>query len=215
MTDSQPIRIIIVDDHEIVRSGLAVFLDTCEDFELVGQANGGAEAIRLCDELQPDVVLMDVVMPEVDGIKATQAIRRRHPNTQVVALTSFEDSQLVPQVLQAGAISYLLKNVSIDELADAVRNAHIGKSTLSPEATQVLIAAVTRPPAPGHDLTDREREVLTLLVKGLNNPEIAGQLTISASTVKNHVSNILSKLNAATRSEAVALAVQYRLVDQH
>jgi two-component system, NarL family, response regulator LiaR len=212
MNDGEKIRVIIVDDHEIVRNGLSVFLETCEDLLLVGQASTGAEAITIVEREQPDVVLMDIVMPEMDGITATQIIRQRFPDTQIVALTSFENEDTVPAVLQAGAISYLLKNVTIDELADAVRNAYAGKSTLSPEATQALIGSVVRPAAPRFDLTERELEVLALIVKGLNNGEIADQLFISASTVKNHVSNVLSKLNAANRSEAAALAVQHHLV---
>ena len=212
MMDAGKIRVIIVDDHEIVRNGLSVFLETCDDLELVGEASTGAEAVRMVEKLLPDVVLMDIVMPEMDGISATQVIRQRFPDTQIVALTSFENEDTVPAVLQAGAISYLLKNVTIDELAEAVRNAYVGKSTLSPEATQALIGSVVRPAAPRFDLTERELEVLALIVKGMNNGEIADQLYISASTVKNHVSNVLSKLNAANRSEAAAMAVQHHLV---
>lgn len=212
MVEAGKIRVIIVDDHEIVRNGLSVFLETCDDLQLVGEASTGVEAVRMVEQTRPDVVLMDIVMPEMDGISATQIIRQKFPDTQIVALTSFENEDTVPAVLQAGAISYLLKNVTIDELADAVRNAYIGKSTLSPEATQALIGSVVRPAAPTFDLTERELEVLALIVKGMNNGEIADQLYISASTVKNHVSNVLSKLNAANRSEAAAMAVQHHLV---
>lgn len=202
---------MIVDDHEMVRSGLAVFLEISDDFELVGEASNGTEAIRLCDELHPDVLLMDLVMPGIDGITAMRNIREICPNVQIIALTSFKDEELVRAALQAGAISYLLKNVSIDELGDAVRNAYAGKSTLAPEATRVLIESVTRPPAPGQDLSQREHEVLALMVKGLSNPEIAEQLTISRSTVKNHISNILAKLHVTRRSEAIAVAMQHNL----
>ena len=212
MSDSGQIRVIIVDDHEIVRNGLSVFLETCEDLELVGEASNGAEAVQLCAEVNPDVVVMDLVMPEVDGIEATRIIRRNHPQTQVVALTSFQNDELVPAVLKAGALSYLLKNVSIDELAEGIRKAHQGQTTLSPEATQALIESVSRP-APQFDLSDREREVLGLIVRGYNNREIGEQLYISRSTVKNHVSNIFSKLNVDNRSEAVALALQHRLIE--
>lgn len=212
MSDSHVIRVMIVDDHDMVRSGLEVFLETCDDLTLVGDASNGSEAVRLCVELQPDVVLMDLIMPGMDGVAATRAIRQVCPNVQIIALTSFKDRELVHEALQAGAIGYLLKNISIDELADAVRAAYIGKSTLAPEATQALIEAATQPPTPGHDLTLREREVLTLMVEGLNNREIADRLTISRSTVKNHVSNILSKLGVTSRTEVVALAVQHNLV---
>jgi len=213
MVQSAPIRLLVVDDHEMVRSGLAVFLETCDDISMVGEASSGEEALRKCAELQPDVLIMDLVMPGINGIEATRAIRERFPHIQIIALTSFKEENLVHSALQAGAISYLLKNVSIDELAGAIRNAYMGKSTLAPEATQVLIESVTRPATPGHDLTDREREVLALMVRGFSNRKIADYLTISASTVKNHVSSILAKLNVSSRSEAVGLAVQHGLVD--
>ena len=212
MTDSKPIRVMIVDDHAVVRSGLAAFLMVFDDLELAGQAGSGEEALRLCAQLQPDVVLMDLVMPKMDGASATRALRERYPEVQVIALTSFKEEELVQGVLQAGAISYLLKNVSAEELASAIRAAYSGRSTLAPEAAQALIQAATHLPAPGRDLTPREREVLALMVEGLNNPEIAARLVVSQSTVKFHVSSILSKLGVTGRTEAVALAVQHHLV---
>jgi NarL family two-component system response regulator LiaR len=211
VSESKPIRVLLVDDHAVVRSGLGAFLLVYDDLELVGEAGGGEEAVRLCEKLQPDVVLMDLVMPGMDGAAATCVIRERWPHVQVVALTSFKEKDLVQGVLEAGAIGYMLKNVSADELADAIRAAHSGQSTLAPEAAQVLIQA-TRQPSPGHDLTPREREVLALMVEGLNNPGIAERLVMSRSTVKFHVSNILSKLGVASRTEAVALALQKNLV---
>jgi NarL family two-component system response regulator LiaR len=162
--------------------------------------------------VQPDVVLMDLVMPGMDGAAATRAIRERCPQVQVIALTSFKEDELVQGALQAGAISYLLKNVSADELADAIRAAHAGRPTLAPEAAQALVQAASHPPPPGHDLTPREREVLALMVEGLSNPQIAERLVVSRSTVKFHVSSILSKLGVDGRTEAVALAVQNHLV---
>jgi NarL family two-component system response regulator LiaR len=212
MANTKPIRVLIVDDHAMVRRGLAAFLRVYEDLVLVGEAASGEEAIRLCAELRPDVVLMDLKMGEMDGAAATRAIRQDFPAVQVIALTSFQEEGLVHQALQAGAISYLLKNVSAEELAAAIRSAHAGRSTLAPEAMEALIHPSAQPDVPDYDLTPRERDVLGLMIKGLSNTEIAEQLVISPSTVKTHVSNILSKLGATSRTEAVALAVQHRLV---
>ena len=211
MSESKPIRVLLVDDHAVVRSGLGAFLLVYDDLDLVGEAGGGEEAVRLCEKLQPDVVLMDLVMPGMDGAAATHVIRERWPHIQIVALTSFKERDLVQGVLEAGAIGYMLKNVSADELAGAIRAAHAGKSTLAPEAAQVLIQATREPPPPGHDLTPREREVLALMVEGLSNPDIAKRLVMSRSTVKFHVSNILSKLGVASRTEAVSLALRHDL----
>ena len=213
MSEPGPIRVLLVDDHAVVRSGLSAFLLAYDDLELVGQAGSGEEAVRICDRVRPDVVLMDLVMPGMDGAQATRAIRERCPTIQVIALTSFKEQELVEGALEAGAIGYLLKNVSADELARAIHEAHIGRPTLSPEAAQVLIQARREAPKVGFDLTEREREVLALLVEGLNNPEIAERLVVSRSTIKFHVSSILSKLGVASRTEAVAVAVKEGLVD--
>lgn len=207
------IRVLIVDDHKVVRGGLRAFLLSFDDLALVGEAKNGQDAIAQCDALKPDVVLMDLVMPGMDGPEATRRIRAAHPNTQIIALTSFQEEDLVEKALQAGAIGYLLKDIDADELAEAIRAAQQGRPTLAPAATQALIHAAAGPPKLGHDLTDREREVLALLVEGLTNRQIAHRLSVSASTVKFHVSNVLSKLGAESRTEAVALAVQHKLVE--
>ncbi len=214
MTETTSIRVMLVDDHDVVRSGLSAFLLAFDDLLLVGEARDGEEAVRLCDKVKPDVVLMDMVMPRMDGAAATRAIRQKCPSVQVLALTSFKEDELVHGALEAGAIGYLLKNVSVDELADAIRAAHAGRPTLAPEAAQSLIDTTTHPPenALGHDLTPREQEVLALMVKGLNNVEIAERLVVSRSTVRFHVSNILSKLHVTGRTEAVAVALQHKLV---
>jgi two-component system, NarL family, response regulator LiaR len=210
---SNTIRVMIVDDHAVVRSGLSTFLLTCDDMELVGEAGSGEQALRLCSHARPDVVLMDLVMPGMDGATATRLIREQCPEIQVVALTSFKERELVQGALQAGAIGYLLKDISADELASAIRAAYAGKPTLASEAAQVLIDAARQPADRlGFDLTEREREVLALLAQGLNNNQIAERLVISVSTAKFHVSSVLSKLGAATRTEAVALAFEHKLV---
>ncbi|TME36244.1 MAG: response regulator transcription factor [Chloroflexi bacterium] len=203
---------MIVDDHAMVRSGLAAFLSVADDCVLVGEADSGTQALRLCADVQPDVVLMDLIMPGMNGVATTRAIRERFPAVQVIALTSFPEDRLIQEVLEAGALSYLLKNVSSDELARAIRAARLGQSTLAPEAAQALIARVTQPKTPGHDLSAREREVLALMVQGLNNPEIAERLVVGRSTVKFHVSSILGKLGVQSRTEAVAIAVQQRIL---
>lgn len=210
---SKRIRVLVVDDHPMVRRGLATFLKVFDDLELAGEAAHGEAAIRLCAELQPDVVLMDMVMPDMDGATATRHIRSRSQAIQVIALTSFKEESLVHSALQAGAIGYLLKDVSADELAQAIRAAHAGRATLSPEAAQALVHAASKAPVLGLDLTERERVVLALMVEGLNNTQIAARLTVSPSTVKSHVSNILTKLGTASRTEAVTLALRTRLVD--
>jgi len=212
MTKSNPIRVLIVDDHTVVRSGLRAFLLSFDDMELVGEAEDGKEAIRLCAELQPDVILMDMVMPGMGGADATQLIRQRYPQVQIIVLTSFLEEDFVQQAIEAGAVGYLLKNVPANELAEAIRAAYAGRPTLAPEAAQILLYAATHPPKPSNKLTEREQEILPLLGEGLNNSEIAERLEVSRSTVRFHVSNILAKLGASSRTQAVAVAVRHNLI---
>jgi len=212
MNTPQMIRVMLVDDHNVVRSGLATFLRAYEDLELVGEARNGLEALKLCHQEQPDVILMDLMMPEMDGIAATRAILADYPKINIIAMTSFDEEELVHGVLAAGAISYLLKNVTSDELAKAIREAASGRSTLSPEAARVLVQATRPTKQPLVDLTEREREVLNLVVQGYSNQQIAETLVVSLATAKAHVSSILSKLQVSSRAEASAYAIKHKLV---
>ncbi|UCD98560.1 MAG: response regulator transcription factor [Chloroflexota bacterium] len=210
MAHEETIRVVVVDDHDMVRRGLAAYFRTFPDISLIGEAGDGTEAIELCKELHPDVVLMDLIMPNMGGTEATRLIREENPATQVIALTSFQDKDLVQEAFQAGAISYLLKKVKGDDLAAAIRSAHFGRSTVSPEITQDLLAS-NQDEEPGNNLTRREREVLMLMVEGLTNPDIAERLSISRATVTTHVSHILQKLGVVNRAEAIVMAVRKNL----
>lgn len=208
----QPIRVMLVDDHTMVRLGLATFLKVFDDLLLTGEADSGEAAIQLCAEARPDVILMDMVLPAMDGATTTRLIRQQYPHVQVIALTSFKEGKLIQNALESGAIGYLLKDVSADELAKAIRAAHSGRTTLSPEVAQALVETVHQQPMPEFNLTEREREVLDLMVEGLNNTQIAGRLGISPSTIKSHVSNILAKLGATSRTEAVTLTLRRKYI---
>ncbi len=203
---------MIVDDHTIVRSGLSALLQAFDDLELAGEASNGRDAIAIYERLKPDVVLLDMVMPEMDGAQTMRGLRERDPKAKVLVLTSFKEDDLVTAAMNAGAIGYLLKNVTADELAAAIRLAAVGKRTLSPEATEALIHAAQRDDMMVEELTAREREVLTLVKEGLNNHEIAEKLYLSVSTVKFHVSSILGKLGVGNRTEAVAMAIERKLI---
>ena len=205
------IRIMLVDDHAVVRSGLGAFLSVNPDLELVGEAENGEQAVVRANLLKPDVILMDLMMPVMDGVAATQAIKKQNPQIQIVALTSFQEDELVQNALKAGAVGYLMKNVTARELAAAIKAAKDGKMTLSPEAAQALVRA-NQQAAETETLTEREVEVLKLMVEGLNNAEIAERLVISLSTVKYHISNILMKLGVDNRVSAVSLALQRKLI---
>jgi len=206
------IRILLADDHAVVRSGLGALLMANEDFMLVGEANNGEEAVRLCERLQPDVVLMDLMMPVMDGVTATKIIREKWTRVNVIALTSFKEKEMVEGALRAGAISYLLKTVTAEELENAIRSAMVGESRLSPEATQVLVQRIKEPAPLSVKFTERETEILKLMVEGIPNIEIANRMFVSESTVKFHVSNILGKLGCTSRTEAVAIALKNNLV---
>jgi len=204
--------VLLIDDHAVVRGGLRFFLAGADDIEIVGEGGSGAEALELAARLAPNVVIMDMMMPGMDGIEATRALRQRFPEIRVLALTSFGEGELVQRALQAGAIGYLLKDTQGSELVAAIRNAFAGAPVLSPDVTRALVSTLNTPPAPGGDLSERELAVLRLMVAGLSNEQIAERLYISRNTVRHHVHNILAKLDAANRTEAVALAVQHNLV---
>ncbi len=206
------IRILVVDDHSVVRQGLRMFLGLDQDFVIVGEAEDGAQAVELAQQSQPDVVLMDLLMPVMDGIAATAAIRRASPDTEVIALTSVLEDAAVLDAVRAGAIGYLLKDAQADELCRAIRAAAAGQVQLSPKAAERLVREVRAPTSP-EALTDREIEVLTRLAHGRSNKEIAHDLIISEKTVKTHVSNILAKLGVPSRTQAALYAARIGLVD--
>lgn len=211
--EEQKIRVLLVDDHAVIRSGLRFFLSTISDIEVVGEASGGEMGLSLCQKLSPDVVLMDLIMPGMDGITAIKLIKERFPQIQVITLTSFQEKEMIQESLRAGAISYLIKNVGAAELQNTIRMAYEGKSILAPEAVQVLVSTVADPSKIGDDLTERENEVLSLMAEGLSNDQIASKLTVSRNTIRYHVRNILSKLEATNRTKAVSIAVKNGLVN--
>jgi two-component system, NarL family, response regulator LiaR len=209
-----PIRILVVDDHSVVRQGLKMFLGLDPDLEIVGEAENGAEAVKMAAELNPDVVLMDMLMPVMDGIEATKAIRGSMPDTEVIALTSVLEDAAVVGAIKAGAIGYLLKDTQSDELRRAIKAAADGQVQLSPQAAARLMREVRTPEvAPPDALTERENDVLKLLAQGKANKEIARDLIIGEKTVKTHVSNILLKLGVQSRTQAALYAAQNGLAE--
>lgn len=205
------VRILIADDHKVVRQGLRMFLALDPDLEVVGEAENGRIALEMARELLPDVVLMDLIMPEMTGVEATAAIRQELPDTEVIAVTSVLEDNSVIGAIRAGAIGYLLKDVEADELVRAIKAAGAGQVQLSPKAAARLMKEVRAPENP-EPLTERETEVLRLLAQGFSNKEIAQQLVIGEKTVKTHVSNILSKLNVVSRTQAALYAARIGLV---
>lgn len=206
------IKVLIADDHPLVRHGIKTFLETHDDIYIVGEAENGREAIEICEKHLPDVVLMDVRMPGLNGIEATNHILKKRPNIKVIILTSFIDKELIENSLKAGASSYLLKNESGERIVRVIRDAYQGKSNLSSEATQIMISEVRNPLSKRYQLTKREKEILSLMVEGLSNKEIAKRLTLSTSTIQFHITNILSKFGVSKRTEAIYLALKQKLV---
>lgn len=213
MEAQTPVKVLIVDDHDILRQGLSFALSVFQDIEVVGYAVDGSEVLERCNRHKPDVILMDLVMPEVDGVTAIQLVREEFPHIQIIALTSFEDKSLIRDAINAGAISYVLKNVWVEDLAKAIRDAYDGRATLSPEIIPILAHNLQKQQIiSDFHLTPRELEVLRYIVKGFTNVDIAVELVISPATVKKHVVNILAKLKVSNRTEAVSVALQHQLV---
>jgi DNA-binding NarL/FixJ family response regulator len=209
---TMPVRVLLVDDHGVVRQGLRMYLALDPEIDVVGEAGNGRQALEMVRDLHPDVVLMDLLMPEMDGITATAEIRQRYPDVEIIALTSVLEDSSVVGAIRAGAIGYLLKDTEADELVRAIKAAACGQVQLSPKAAARLIREVRAPDSP-EELTERETDVLRLLALGLANKEIAQRLTIGEKTVKTHVSNILSKLHVVSRTQAALHAVRIGLVD--
>jgi NarL family two-component system response regulator LiaR len=211
MVAQDVIRILIVDDHAMLRKGLAVFLTSYDDLALVGEAANGKEGLELCADTKPDIVLMDLMMPVMNGVTATRLIRHDFPDIQVIALTSFGEERLIKEVLEAGAVSYVFKKISADDLASAIRAAMNGISTFAPEVTDILIRSVQQSPSMFEQLTARERDVLALIVKGMGNIEISERLVISPYTTKSHVSSILAKMGVTSRYEVIVKVLEHNL----
>jgi NarL family two-component system response regulator LiaR len=212
MADRNRIQVMIVDDHPIVRDGMKNMLLVFEDLAFAGEADNGRTALAFLRHSLPDVILMDIAMPEMGGIPATRAILEKYPQMKIIMLTSYPEDELIQESLEAGAIGFLLKNSAIDTIANAIRSAYVGQPVLAPEVTKALIRLKTRPLKPGADLSQREQEVLALVVEGLSNEEIAERLVISPATARHHVSACIQKLGASNRAQASAMAVKLGLV---
>ncbi|MFN2270106.1 MAG: response regulator [Anaerolineae bacterium] len=220
MAQAEKIKVLIVDDHQVVRQGLRTFLELHDDVIVVGEAGDGATAVEMVRQFEPDVVLMDLVMPQLDGIVAMRQIKSSGVHTKVIALTSFAEDDKVFPAIQAGASSYLLKDVSPDDLVEAIRAVHRGEARLHPDIVRKLMEQVAHQASPSReaptdDLTEREREVICLVAQGHSNSEIAQTLFISDKTVKTHISNILGKLNLQDRTQLAIYAIKHGLVDSH
>ena len=214
MSAQQPIRVLLVDDHAVVRTGLRTFFDLLDDIDVVGEAADGSEGVAMARRLEPDVVLMDLLMPNMDGLTAIARIKAEKPGIEVVAMTSFIEEEKVTAALEAGATGYLLKDASADEVAAAIREAMAGEMHLDPQVSRLLAQRMRAKPAPDpvEPLTDRERDVLRLVAKGMSNKEIAYELGIAEGTARTYVSNILGKLDLTKRTQAALYAVEHKLV---
>lgn len=213
---SDAISLLLVDDHSVVRIGLKAFFSTLDDIEVVGEASSGEEAVRLAADLVPDVVLMDLIMPGMDGVEATRQVKKVSPRTQVIVLTSYHEDEHIFPAIRAGALSYVLKDIDPDELAEAVRLAHAGETVLNPRVAARMVKEMRDRHGetinPFNELTERELEVLRQIASGRNNQEIAELLVISEKTVKSHITNILSKLHLSDRTQAAVFAWQSGIV---
>lgn len=217
VTDDARIRVLIVDDHQVVRTGLKVFLDLLSDIEVIGEAADGSEGVAMARRLEPDVILMDLLMPNMDGITAIGRIKAERPETEIVTMTSFIEEEQVTAALEAGASGYVLKDAEADEVADAVRAAHAGEVHLDPAVARLLAQRLRTRRWPDHDmvepLTEREKDVIRLLGQGMSNKDIGAALFITERTARTYVSNILGKLGLASRTQAALYAVEHKLVD--
>jgi NarL family two-component system response regulator LiaR len=213
---TRPITLLIVDDHNVVRLGLKAYFNTLKDIQVVGEAASGEEAVAFVTRQPPDVVLMDLIMPGMDGVEATQRLKKASPTTEVIVLTSYHDDEHIFPAIRAGALSYVLKDVDPDDLADAVRRAHAGEAVINPRVAARIVKELggVRQDAPNafRELTGREFEVLRLVAAGKSNQEIADGLVISEKTVKTHITNILSKLHLSDRTQAAVYAWQAGIV---
>lgn len=213
---AEPISVVLVDDHSVVRLGLRAYFSTLADIEVVGEAADGAEAVALAQKLAPDVVLMDLMLPGMDGVQATRAVRQASPRTQVIVLTSYHEDEHIFPAIRAGALSYVLKDIDPDELADAIRRARDGEAVLHPRVAARMVRELHGSRSAGvnafSELTDRELDVLRLVAEGKSNHDIAAALVISEKTVKSHLSNILGKLHLADRTQAAVYAWQSGIV---
>ena len=209
------IKVLLIDDHEMVRIGVSAYLSSLADIEVAGEAGTGEEGVALALSLRPDIILMDLVMPGVDGIEATKRIIAKWPEAKIIIVTSFIDDEKVYPALEAGAISYMLKTSKASEIANSIRDTYKGQTVLEPEVTDKLMAKLRKPKTQAlhEELTSREREILLLMAKGKSNQEIADELFIAIKTVKTHVSNVLSKLQVQDRTQAVIYAFQHHLVE--